>query len=325
MFLAAHTPDRLPALLVLVASCALASLAFAQQDDDPFRRLDKNGDGQLTRDELPEGMRANFDRVDTNHDGVISREEDAAFRRGQAGPRPGQVPLPPSIRPTLDIPYAGTDNVRQRLDLLLPRTPASDQPLPVIAFIHGGAWQAGDKRGELPGLVGYVSSGRYAGVSIGYRLTDEALARPDPRLQGGHPLDSGQRLEVPSGPRPHRRAGGIGGRTSGGHARHVRRDRVARRKPRRVPGHQQPGAVRRGPVRAERAFDHGPIPGARPRRRPFAGVEARRRPGARGARRRLATPRRSRTSRRTTRRSWWCMGRTTRSSRSTSPADSWKD
>jgi len=40
-----------------------------------FRDLDKNKDGYLTRDEVPEALRENFARIDTNKDGKISREE----------------------------------------------------------------------------------------------------------------------------------------------------------------------------------------------------------------------------------------------------------
>ncbi|MGE0171093.1 alpha/beta hydrolase fold domain-containing protein, partial [Nocardioides sp.] len=56
----------------------------------------------------------------------------------------------------------------------LPKKPANDKPLPVIAFIHGGAWRAGDKKGGFTRLREFVESGHYAGVSIGYRLTDQA-------------------------------------------------------------------------------------------------------------------------------------------------------
>lgn len=95
-----------------------------------------------------------------------------------AQPRPGQpVPLrlPESVRLEADLPYADTDNPRQRLDLLLPKQPADDKPLPVVAFIHGGAWRAGDKRGGVGQVAPLVASGQFAGVSIGYRLSDEAI------------------------------------------------------------------------------------------------------------------------------------------------------
>ena len=72
-----------------------------------------------------------------------------------------------------NVPYAETDNPRQTLNLYLP-TAKSDKPRPVIVFIHGGGWQNGDKAGGRRWLSTYVRSGHYAGVSVGYRLTDEA-------------------------------------------------------------------------------------------------------------------------------------------------------
>src|SRR5262249_35218165 len=89
--------------------------------------------------------------------------------------QPGGPRLPDAVKLEADIPYAGKDNRRQRLPLLLPRTPKDDRPLPVIAYIHGGAWLAGDRTGGHGRLAGYVAGGEYAAVSIGYRLTGEAI------------------------------------------------------------------------------------------------------------------------------------------------------
>lgn len=72
-----------------------------------------------------------------------------------------------------DIPYVNNTNPRQALDLALPPS-KSDKPLPVIAFIHGGAWRAGKKDGGLNRIADLVRSRKYAGISIGYRLSDEA-------------------------------------------------------------------------------------------------------------------------------------------------------
>lgn len=82
--------------------------------------------------------------------------------------------IPEGIDARRDIPYADTDNPRQRLDLYLPKERKSDKTLPVIVFIHGGGWRNGDKAGGLNQIARFVSSGQYAGASIGYRLTNEA-------------------------------------------------------------------------------------------------------------------------------------------------------
>lgn len=79
------------------------------------------------------------------------------------------------VKTEFDVPYAGTKNARQTLDLFLPKTRKSDKPLPVIAFIHGGAWRAGNKRRGHREVLPYVASGRFVGVSIAYRLTNEAI------------------------------------------------------------------------------------------------------------------------------------------------------
>ena len=99
-----------------------------------------------------------------------SKAKDAPRQR-----RPSRGRVPQGIRIERDIDYAGTKNPRQALDLILPAKRASEKPLPVIAFIHGGAWRAGDKRGGIGRVAGFAATGKYAGVSIGYRLTGEAI------------------------------------------------------------------------------------------------------------------------------------------------------
>lgn len=72
------------------------------------------------------------------------------------------------------IPYADTGNPRHRLDLYRPKNPASAK-LPVIVFFHGGGWMQGDKADGERHLIPFVRTGEYAGVSAGYRLTDEEI------------------------------------------------------------------------------------------------------------------------------------------------------
>ncbi len=158
---------------------ALVSFAVtAEAQQGLFARWDKNGDGKLVREELPAPLRKNFDRVDRDGDGFISREEDAAFRARNRNPgnRPAEAGAPTieGIRTIADLDYAGNGNPRQKLDLFLPEEPVSEKPLPVVVFIHGGGWQNGDKNGGGPRLAELLKSGRYAGASVGYRLSDEA-------------------------------------------------------------------------------------------------------------------------------------------------------
>ena len=69
-----------------------------------------------------------------------------------------------------DLAYVQGGHERQRLDLYLPEK--ADTPLPVIIWIHGGAWQAGSKD-NCPALR-FVERG-YAVASVGYRLSQHAI------------------------------------------------------------------------------------------------------------------------------------------------------
>ena len=93
---------------------------------------------------------------------------------GLAAARQAAPGLPPNVRAELDIPYAATDNPRQRLDLYLPKEPAAGEKLPLVVFIHGGGWVGGDKRAGAM-LLPLVQSGEYAVASVGYRLTGESI------------------------------------------------------------------------------------------------------------------------------------------------------
>ena len=161
----------IPATIVLC--CVLTAFPALGDDAARFATWDINKDGKLSRDELPEPLRAGFDRADTDKVGAISRAEDAAAAVRMR--KPGRTPvLPASVRMLGNIDYAGTGNPRQKLDLYLPTNRATDKPMPVIVFIHGGAWREGDKAGGASHVIPFVAGGRYAGVSIAYRLTGEA-------------------------------------------------------------------------------------------------------------------------------------------------------
>lgn len=68
-----------------------------------------------------------------------------------------------------DLPYVTNGHERQKLDLYLPK---SEEKLPLIIRIHGGAWLAGSKESEGPG--NFVRNG-YAVASINYRLSQHAI------------------------------------------------------------------------------------------------------------------------------------------------------
>lgn len=166
---------------ILLGVASLGGVMAEVSPEDFIARFDRNNDGKLSREELPPILAENFSRIDSNADGVLDVGEIAAFRQrvmeaARAPAQPFRGPqVPDSVEATWDIPYAGTDHPRQRLDLLLPKNRSADKPLPVIVAIHGGAWLGGDKRQVIGRLIPLVASGRYAGVSVGYRLSQDAI------------------------------------------------------------------------------------------------------------------------------------------------------
>ncbi len=99
----------------------------------------------------------------------------AIFAEDKPAPRAAAPQAPRSrgdVDVKLNLPYAGNDNPRQMVDLYLPKNRTTDKPLPVVVYIHGGGWSGGSRAGGGP-AAGFAASGNYAGVSVGYRLSDE--------------------------------------------------------------------------------------------------------------------------------------------------------
>lgn len=65
-----------------------------------------------------------------------------------------------------NIPYVDPANERQMLDVY---SPPNAKKLPVVFWIHGGGWQAGDKAGVQPKAQAFVDKG-FVFVSTNYRL-----------------------------------------------------------------------------------------------------------------------------------------------------------
>ena len=70
-----------------------------------------------------------------------------------------------------DLVYSRVDGKDLLLDLYLPDGQAA--PVPVIMWVHGGAWRKGDKSGVR--LLPHLLSRGYAMASINYRLSQEAI------------------------------------------------------------------------------------------------------------------------------------------------------
>jgi arylformamidase len=83
----------------------------------------------------------------------------AATAMGQTSP----APMTPTVR---DIPYAQPANPRQMLDVY---SPTEGENLPVVFWIHGGGWQAGDKSSIQNKPAAFVAQG-YVFVSVSHRF-----------------------------------------------------------------------------------------------------------------------------------------------------------
>ncbi len=80
---------------------------------------------------------------------------------------------PAGIQKLANLDYIGAGNKRQMLDLYLPEA-KSDKPHPLVVYIHGGGWENGSK--DQAGVIfNLIHDKPYAGASINYRLTDQAI------------------------------------------------------------------------------------------------------------------------------------------------------
>ena len=81
-----------------------------------------------------------------------------------------RITLPPGVKALKDLEYGKASGRAMRLDLYLPEK--GGKPVPLIIWIHGGAWMAGSKDGPSPALR-FTAKG-YAVAQVGYRLSQEA-------------------------------------------------------------------------------------------------------------------------------------------------------
>jgi acetyl esterase/lipase len=82
-----------------------------------------------------------------------------------ATPTQTQSPTPMTISTYYDVSY-GTDPA-QKFDVYVPNAAAS--PLPLIIFVHGGAWIAGDK-GDVAAIAVFLANQGFVVINMNYRL-----------------------------------------------------------------------------------------------------------------------------------------------------------
>jgi len=78
----------------------------------------------------------------------------------------------PAIVAERDIPYAKVSGNDLLLDVYRPARPKAEK-LPLLVWIHGGAWRNGSKQDGRQ-VAPFVLTGEYVGASINYRLSGEA-------------------------------------------------------------------------------------------------------------------------------------------------------
>jgi len=83
---------------------------------------------------------------------------------------PPQFRVPAGVKVERDIEYVAGGGKSRSLDIYLPEKP--EGKLPLVVWIHGGAWLGGDKDGCPAARM--VSRG-YVAASINYRLSQEAI------------------------------------------------------------------------------------------------------------------------------------------------------
>ncbi len=127
---------------------AASTQANGERRQDLIKRFDKDGDGRLNTEERE-----------------AARQE--VQKRTPQQNRDQKVPA--GVKALRDVEYARMDDKPLLLDLYLPEH--APKPMPVIVFIHGGAWRAGDKT-RCPALP--LTEKGFAAVSVNYRLTDKA-------------------------------------------------------------------------------------------------------------------------------------------------------
>ena len=161
---------------ILLLSLSTLSYVFGNRTvkdaKKTFFHWDQNKDGKLVLSELPKFAQRNFHRADRNKDQFISLQEHIEFLSQNKKKNPAK-----DFTILSNLPYAGTQNPRQTLDLIIPAKTSSKKKLPLVVWIHGGGWKNGDKRSGLSPhrLPALVQTGKYVGASIGYRLSGEAI------------------------------------------------------------------------------------------------------------------------------------------------------
>ncbi len=150
----------------------LLILCIPCQAKNPFvEQFDKNGDGKLSKEEIPPPARRIFEKVDTNGDGFVTPEEDDTFRKSRGkGNNRGRARNSPVAKPNHENVRYG-EHERHVYDLWLAK---SKSPAPLVIYYHGGGFRAGDKGSIKPQLLTALLQEGISVAAANYRLSSSA-------------------------------------------------------------------------------------------------------------------------------------------------------
>ena len=155
-------------LVILLASI----LTITCQAKNPFvQRFDQNGDGKLSKSEVPAPARRIFENVDKNGDGFVTPEEDDAFRKTRAGRDNPDKQHKSQLTPPDHTDIAYGEHERNVYDLWLA---TSKTPTPLVVYYHGGGFRGGDKRSINHGLLNTMLKEGISVAAVNYRLSSTA-------------------------------------------------------------------------------------------------------------------------------------------------------
>ena len=143
---------------------------------------------QLATPERLEQVRQLFPAADTNNDGILTESEARVFYTKM---RPAAAAAP-SVAPAPTFANASYGpHERNVLDFWQAK---SDQPTPLVVYIHGGGFVAGDKSGVRKDRTSSNTSTAgvsFAAINYRYRTTTSDPGRA-PRLRAGDPIPAQQ-------------------------------------------------------------------------------------------------------------------------------------
>jgi|GEM_PF-33299 len=176
---------RTAVTLTIVAG--LATLAVAQEGllSEGLKKLDRNGDGKITREEMPRL----FDAIDANKDGVASPDELRDYfeknpPKSRAADSAAPSPAPSAAEaPRRELPEdvekravtIWSDGTRMAGDLYVPKNRKPDQKLPALVLCAG---TGGTKDGTQARIAPIFAQSGYVVLAFDYR----GWGASDPRL-----------------------------------------------------------------------------------------------------------------------------------------------